>query len=117
MLVFYYESGVSSLIKISFDHLKRVGVGPEFLLWVKAVQHLPIYGQIFATEILSDVQSIKLNLKLNYLLKNSWRKSYLNKCLLLIPSTIENDGILIHILASLEPNILLRQRVSISKLI
>lgn len=83
------------MVKISLKHEKRIGISPEFTLWVEAVIELPIYGHIFTSVVGTDRKLVDENFKFYELTKILWRESNLCDGLLLGSFVVKNESVLV----------------------
>lgn len=105
---------VKTLVQVSLHHLKRVTVGPELLLWIEAIKHLPVDSDIFSSVIWRKLNCVKLHFKLDDLFEDGWREPNFNQSFLLCCFIIKEDSVLIHVLSSLENDILIELGVLVS---
>jgi hypothetical protein len=61
----------TSDIVITFNHLEGVTIGPELLLRVESIKHVPVDSEILASEVGRDGDLVEFYLKLDQLLEDS----------------------------------------------
>jgi len=91
LLILFGDSRVVD--NLTWLHFETVGVGPEFALWVEAVEHLEVDGDILALVIL-DRNGVKLNVELDESLQVLREQNFDERALLV--ALVVGDGPLFH---------------------
>jgi hypothetical protein len=92
-------------------HLESIGVGPESLVGLEAVVHLPVDSDVLCLFIV-DWDSVELNLELNELSKD-WRSKHLDDGLLMVVGVVEKDCPLLNEVTFLVNNVLNKLTVGV----
>lgn len=83
------------MVEISLKHDKRIGISPEFTLWIKTVIELPIDSNILTSVVGTDWKLVNENFKFYEFVEVFWRESDFCNGLLLGSSVVKYERVLV----------------------